>query len=219
MTVNHVTVMVQPQGALLNFGAQNPQSGARKGWTLVVDAGGGTLDWFVSQGRVPNWARSGAYPKSMLACAYAVADQIDPDYKNQFEVIEIIDEAIRHRSESFKLAGDEYQMSQFQSSIDAVLRESVDAMLSTIESTAAVSTVLMTGGGAKVFPRGSELPVVSNPYLLDMLRQMEETAVRVLRCPQGKPFTLTAHTSGGRRIFLPLCRLRPRRTCIGAAPI
>jgi plasmid segregation protein ParM len=151
VTVNHVTVMVQPQGALLNFGAQNPQSGARKGWTLVVDAGGGTLDWFVSQGRVPNWARSGAYPKSMLACAYAVADQIDPDYKNQFEVIEIIDEAIRHRSESFKLAGDEYQMSQFQSSIDAVLRESVDAMLSTIESTAAVSTVLMTGGGAKVF--------------------------------------------------------------------
>jgi len=27
------------------------------------------------------------------------------------------------------------------------------------------------------FPRGIELPVVSNPYLLDMLRQMEETAV------------------------------------------
>lgn len=73
-------VMVQPLGALMNYGMANKGAGLR-GWSLVVDVGGGTIDYLVSLEREPNHTRSGAHPESMLQCAYAVAQQINPSYR------------------------------------------------------------------------------------------------------------------------------------------
>jgi len=148
--VQKAQVIVQPQGALINFGVQHRMAG-QDGWVLVVDPGGGTLDWFLSRGREPNWQRSGAYPKSMLACANAVADKIDPAWKDQFDIIERIDLAIRARAESFKVGGKVYKMADFQQSVEAVLDESVDYMLSVVGPTANLDHILLTGGAAGIF--------------------------------------------------------------------
>lgn len=83
VTVENVHVIPQPQGALFNFA----KGSALDGVALVVDPGGGTLDWFVASKEKPNYPRSGAYPKAMLACSYAVADAIDPRWRDQYGVI------------------------------------------------------------------------------------------------------------------------------------
>lgn len=170
VVVEKAQVIVQPQGALIHFGVQHRMTG-QDGWALVVDPGGGTLDWFLSRGREPNWQRSGAYPKSMLACANAVADKIDPSWKDQFEIIERIDLAIRTRADSFKVGGQVYKMAEFQQSVDAVLDEAVDYMLSVVGPTANLDHILLTGGGAGVF---FEHIVRHHPKLQSVMRIDED---------------------------------------------
>ena len=148
--VERTSVIVQPQGALVSYGANNSAM-FKDGWVLVVDAGGGTLDWYVARGRQPNWQRSGAYPKSMLACAYAVADQIDSTWRDNYEIIERIDKAIRSKSDSFKTAGNTYLLAPFQNAIEAVLQESTDKMVARLGSLDNLDLILFTGGGATVY--------------------------------------------------------------------
>lgn len=150
ITVQSVSVVVQPQGALTNYAVQN-QTEARDGWTLVVDPGGGTLDWFVSRGRQPNWQRSGAYPKSMLECSYAVADAIDRTWRDNFEIIERIDRAIREGAPSVKTAGRTHELARYASAIEAVVKEATDKMVAGLGSMDNLDRILFTGGGARLF--------------------------------------------------------------------
>lgn len=150
VTVERASVIVQPQGALMSYGVARNEV-FKEGWVLVVDPGGGTLDWYVARGRLPNWQRSGAYPKSMLACAYAVADRIDPTWRDNFEIIERIDRAIRDKAESFTTAGNVYELAPFASGIEAVLKESTDKMVARLGSLDNLDLILFTGGGAKVY--------------------------------------------------------------------
>ena len=149
VTVEQATVIVQPQGALVNYGTIDRT--ISEGWSLVIDAGGGTLDWYVARGRLANWHRSGAYPKSMLACAYAVADRINPSWRDNFEIIERIDSAIRQKAPSFKTGGRVYELAPFSSDIEAVLRESTDKLLAKVGSLDTLDRIIFTGGGAKVY--------------------------------------------------------------------
>lgn len=151
ITVERVSVIVQPHGALLNFGST--ARGQLDGWTLVIDPGGGTLDWYVASKDRPNWPRSGAYPKAMLACAYAVADKVEPAWRDQHEIISRIDTAIRQGDPVFKVGAREYALSQFQSTIDAVLEESIEKMFTKVGPIGDIGQILLTGGGATVFHR------------------------------------------------------------------
>lgn len=148
--VKKVAVVVQPLGALYRHGVNTPEM-ATADWAMVVDAGGGTLDWFVSQRLKPNWARSGAHNKSMLACCYAVADQINPDWKDQFEIINRIDNALQTAEDSFEVQGKKYPLIKYRSAVDAVLRESVNKMMASVGKTDNLDYILVTGGAASIF--------------------------------------------------------------------
>lgn len=163
-TVERVSVIVQPHGALLNFGVA--AKGDMQGWTLVVDPGGGTLDWYVANKDRANWPRSGAYPKAMLACAYAVADQVEPAWRDQHEIIDRIDRAIRDRHPSFRVGPRDFEMAKFQSTVEAVLEESVEKMFAKVGPTEDIGQILLTGGGAAVFHRFLEK---RRPQLRDLL--------------------------------------------------
>ena len=154
VTIENATVMVQPQGALIDYTLHSVSNGAEQrndGWILVMDPGGGTLDWFLTKGRQPNWQRSGAYPKAMLACATAVCDRINPDWKSQFEIVERVDQAIRNQAETFRVGSETYQMSEFRQSIDFVLDDSLRNMLEVVGPTDNLDRILLTGGGATVY--------------------------------------------------------------------
>ncbi|MGE3348569.1 MAG: ParM/StbA family protein [Ramlibacter sp.] len=148
--VERAHVMVQPQGALLNYHVNDAQR-ARDGWCLVIDPGGGTLDWYVSQGKVPNWERSGAYGKAMLACAYAVADKIQENWRDQFEIIDRIDTAIRQNLPSFRVGGYEYELEGFRAAIEGVLEDSIDHLVTGVRGFDNFDHILFTGGGARVY--------------------------------------------------------------------
>ena len=133
----------------MNNGLQDRSLG--DGWAVVVDAGGGTLDWYVAKGRQPNWNRSGAHPKSMLACANAVADRINPVWRDDFTIIERIDKAIRTKAESFQAGARTYEMAPYSKDIEDVLRESTTKLISTVGSLDSVDRIIFTGGGAIVY--------------------------------------------------------------------
>ncbi len=164
--VRKVHVMVQPHGALCHFGAMRTDL---EGWTLVVDAGGGTLDWFLAQGQQPNWKRSGAYPKAMLHCAYAVADCIDPAWRHQYEVVEAIDRALRGGATRFRVGAREIPLAAYRPAVDAVLQESVKAMLDATGPLDAVRRILLTGGGAGVYREylARTMPMLAGALELD----------------------------------------------------
>ena len=148
VTVNHAHVMVQPHGALLNFGSRTSVEGA----TLVVDPGGGTLDWFLmDDNRQIAWPRSGAYPMAMLHVAQAVADQIEDGLRNDVAAMNVIDKALRLRQPTFMIGPRTYQTQDFQSNVEAVLEQAVKTMFDRTGSVRTVRRILMTGGGASLF--------------------------------------------------------------------
>ena len=148
--IEGVSVVVQPQGAVSYFGANQPNT-LRDNTILIVDAGGGTLDWYLVNGFRSNWERSGAHVKAMLSCAYSVADSIDKAWRDNFRVIERIDDAIRLKKPSFSADGQVYMVSNYVNAIDAVLRESIEKMIAKVGSLADLDIILFTGGGAHIF--------------------------------------------------------------------
>lgn len=148
--VQRVSVIPQAQGAFVN---DIVQSGCEWNDTssLVVDAGGGNLGWFMCCGRQPNWKHSGSFPKSMLACAYAVADCIKSEWRDDYVIIDRIDTAIRTGSDTFKVGGKTYLMAEYASAIEEVLTESVDHLIFKTERLKSLDTILFTGGGAALF--------------------------------------------------------------------
>jgi len=149
VTIKEVSVLVQPHGALMNLGAS--RFAALSGLNLVVDAGGGTLDWFMTRGTEPNWAKSGAHAKGMLHCGLAVADGIKKSWRNQFEVMETIDQALRTNAEIFTVSGHDYPLAAHRAEIEAVLAESVNSLLESTGDLDGVSRILFVGGGAPLF--------------------------------------------------------------------
>ena len=148
VTVRDGRVIVQPAGALVNFGVRTGRM--PDGFCLVIDVGGGTLDWYVTSGLVPNLERSGAYPRAMLECAYAVADKINSRWRHQFAIVDRIDRAIRERAPSFTVQGTEHRLAEYGDVVDKVLEESVNQMLATVGALDDIDHVLLTGGGARV---------------------------------------------------------------------
>jgi plasmid segregation protein ParM len=165
VTVENVSVVPQPRGAFLDHAVSC--GGHLDGWTLVVDPGGGTLDWFLASKVKANYARSGAYPKAMLACAYAVADEIDPKWRDNLVVIERIDHAIRVGASSFRAGGVEHDLSTHKAKVNAVIEEAVTKMLAMVGDTADLDLILVTGGGAKVF---HDYLLATRPSLAPLLR-------------------------------------------------
>jgi len=87
----------------------------------------------------------------MLACAYAVADEVNPSWRHNLVVIERIDKAIRDGAATFRAEGVDYQLAGFMSRVNAVVGQSVSTMLAKVGSIADVDQILLTGGGAKVY--------------------------------------------------------------------
>ena len=151
VTVNNVHVIVQPRGALTNFGISGGMSRPSDAMCLVVDVGGGTVDWFLTYGTRPHWARSGAYPKGTLACAAAVSDSINPTWRDNFSLMEKIGTALREEAQSFTAGGENYVLADFNSAVEAVYQEVADKILFSLGTIDDLDCILFTGGGGRMF--------------------------------------------------------------------
>lgn len=150
VTVRHVEVMVQPHGALLNFGSRPKNS--LDGATLVVDVGGGTLDWLLmDEDREISWTRSGAFPQAMLHLSHNVAEEIEEGLSRDISAMTVIDKAVRQRDATFKIGPHVFEMQKFRKVVDSAIEQSVNAMLEKTGPLTTVGRILFTGGGAAVF--------------------------------------------------------------------
>lgn len=150
VSVNHVQVMVQPHGALVNFGSRpgNKLDGA----TLVVDPGGGTLDWvLIDEDHEYAWTRSGAFPQAMLHISQIVAEEIQEGLSHDIAAMASIDKALRLREPTFRIGPHIHEMQKYRTLVDAALDQSVKAMLEKTGPLTSVGRILFTGGGAAVF--------------------------------------------------------------------
>lgn len=152
VTVKTAAVMAQPQGALMSHhvraGRVDPSVR-----TLVLDMGGGTFDWYVATGIKSNLVLCGAAPFGALACATAVCDQIDRDYRNSPQIMARVDQALRTNAESFQVSATTYHMSQYRPIVRGVLQDALEQMVKTVGNLREMDQILFTGGAASMLHR------------------------------------------------------------------
>ncbi|QXW20373.1 ParM/StbA family protein (plasmid) [Comamonas aquatica] len=153
VTINAVTVIRQPQGAMLNSGSKKSQAEMQDYYAqnlLIIDLGGGTCDWLLSNDRKILRHRSDAYPKGVLACVFAICDAINKGYSTDPMVVQRIDDALRSGKQSFKLNGVEYKTADYLSQTKQVLHECLNQVMTSVGSLTSIDQIIFTGGGGKL---------------------------------------------------------------------
>ena len=150
MVVRSCTVVAQPQGAMISYGANsgNAQSLFKQNM-LVLDIGGGTFDWYLSHGKKALIERCGAYPKGMLECAFAVCDRIDKSLRDDPIIVSRVDEALRENADTVMISGEQVNIAAHRGTVDAILRECLSRMLDSVKSLKSVDLILFSGGGGQ----------------------------------------------------------------------
>ncbi len=168
VTIKNAMVMGQPQGALMSYQVAKGRLD-RSATTLVLDMGGGTFDWYVAVGVTPNPQRCGAAPIGALACATAVCNKIDPNYKNSAQIMSRVDYALRTNAESFTVAGTTHMLDQYQPVVRGVMADAIEQMRKSVGNLQEMDAILFTGGAAPMLFEVCKdaLPALKNIMILD----------------------------------------------------
>jgi plasmid segregation protein ParM len=166
--VRNALVMAQPQGALQSHHSRNG-SVDREATTLVLDMGGGTFDWFVAKGNSANLNLCGAAPIGALACATAICDQVDPEFKHSALIMARVDQALRTGAESFRVSSTSYRMSQYGKVVRGVLHDAIEQMSKSVGNLRDMDAILFTGGAAGLLYEAckDEFPAFTGAMTLD----------------------------------------------------
>ena len=147
VVIKNALVLGQPQGALMNYHVAKGKVD-RSMVTLVLDMGGGTFDWYAAIGNTPNPQRCGAAPIGALACATAVCNRIDPNFKNSPLIMGRVDAALRTGAATFTVSGTTYEMKQYQPVVRGVLADAIQQMRKSVGNLQEMDAILFTGGAA-----------------------------------------------------------------------
>lgn len=186
VVVRSCTVVAQPQGAMISYGANsgNAQSLFKQNM-LVLDIGGGTFDWYLSHGKKALIERCGAYPKGMLECAFAVCDRIDKSLRGDPIIVSRVDEALRRKR---RHRDDQRRAGQAAAGVRARSMPSCASACRgcSIKSLKSVDLVLFSGG----------------QRLLEVMAAMHPSRVTSMKLVQGRCSRMSA-VSIARRVVRP----------------
>lgn len=152
VTIQSVAVIPQPQGAMVSIGASRSTAELNDFFAqniLVLDIGGGTFDWFLTNEKKAIRARSDGLQKGMLTCVNLICDSIKKGIKDDPIVIKRIDDALRNNKETVLIGGTKYDMRGFDKYIVPVMDECLNAMHNNVLSLDSVDLIIFTGGGAR----------------------------------------------------------------------
>lgn len=152
VTVKSVVVISQPQGALMSLHRKLGRKITDEE-VLILDMGGGTFDWLLSEGMRPRIAKSDAAEQGALACAAAICDVIDPSFKSDPNIIKRVDTVMREGAEFLDLDGERHEMAKLWPAADSLIKGALDQMDMKLGSTATIQHVWLTGGGAHLLAR------------------------------------------------------------------
>lgn len=155
VTVKSATVVAQPQGGAVNYANSEGRNLVKPHHKiLVLDMGGGTFDWFVCNGEFqPNYALSDATPIGTLNCAAKVLDQIKPSFKNNPDLMERVDSALRLGQDEFEIGGQSYKVADYISHVEGLISKAITTMRGKVGDLDVFDHILLTGGGAELLGR------------------------------------------------------------------
>jgi plasmid segregation protein ParM len=149
--VRRVKVFPQPSGAFYNYAVPRGLLESMSQQTnLVIDAGFGTLDWFVTEGARPLTGRCDATAKSVWAAISAVADHIGPDLTTNPRTMMRIDNALRQRT-PLQINGKRVDIEPYRPIVKQVVEDAISEMMMSIGNISDIDNILITGGGAHLF--------------------------------------------------------------------
>jgi PRTRC genetic system protein D len=167
--VKDAIVVAQPQGALITHGIRKYGQPSDKS-SLVLDMGGGTFDWYVSDGLMANHERCGAAPIGALACAMAVCSQIHPELKDVPSIVDRVDKALRTGAETVSITGATHKMAAHWPAVRGVLHDALVQMHNSVGTLRDIDSILLTGGGSKLLSKviDDELPEFKHLIEMDL---------------------------------------------------
>lgn len=178
VTVKNAMVIAQPQGALITHGFGAAANSRADLNTLVLDMGGGTFDWFVAKGVKPNRALCGAVSIGALACATAICNEINPELKDNPEIMARVDKALRDNSDTVLISGVKHDMARFRPVVQRVLQDAIEQMRKSVGSLNAIDHILVTGGGGHLIYEALKETLPQYQHLLEMDRDPVSSNVR-----------------------------------------
>ncbi len=168
--VRNVTVVAQPQGAIVNFTNRLASKVKEEDMCLVLDMGGGTFDWFVCDGALqPDYARCGATNRGALGCANAVANAMCPGLQNDPRSVSKIDRALRCGEESVTIGPDVFHLEKYWPAVQETLEEALTEMAGRVGMLNTIDHILFTGGGATILMKAflTKFPALAKTSILD----------------------------------------------------
>lgn len=153
--VKEVTVVGQPQGAVVNFSKGRPTGGFLPDEKLlVIDMGGGTFDWFLSLGDyTPLYKESGAVNIGTLNCTNSMISLIDPDLKSSANAMKHVEMALQNNRDTFRIGGKTYNTNDYFAPVERHIRDAIKQMKNSIGQMGDIDHILLTGGGASLVAR------------------------------------------------------------------
>jgi plasmid segregation protein ParM len=202
--VRSAKVLVQPGGALINYAVRNGGGGLTNQTSCVLDPGGGTLDWFVTQsGLTPAAERCGAFRRAMLAGAAAVAERFGgssaDNWRNSLNIMNRIDRAIHERA-TIVIQGRRIEHEAYWPIVQGVIDEGLNEMIGSIGVQEDLELVLCVGGGGKLY--AERLARVA-PKLQSVIRTEEDPLYTNLR---GFQVVAERHLQSYRRAAAPIAQ-------------
>lgn len=150
VNVKGCLIIPQPQGALINHASLAGSTAAIEDNILVVDMGGGTLDWFMTVNRKRSVERSGAHQSGILQAVRAVCEAIRPGLGRDAIMVDRVDKALRTTEKMVKISGESIDLTPYLSTAEGVIARSIQKMLEKAGGLDSMDMILLTGGGAEM---------------------------------------------------------------------
>lgn len=167
--VKKVTVVAQPQGGTVNFVLNSKGRVKVDDQILLIDMGGGTFDWFVSEGNFqPLYELCDAANIGTLNIASHVADLIHRNLKSNQRALEDIDKALRTGAEFIEIGPNSYRVSDYWPDVCRLVMQAMGSLTNTVGNTMhTIKHVVLSGGGAALLQRVLQ---EKNPELAKLVR-------------------------------------------------
>jgi plasmid segregation protein ParM len=148
VTVQTVHVLPQAMGALISQCQAQRGLGRLAGEThLVVDVGFGTLLWMVSEGQSPVASRSGQTMGGVATLLQAIAAQIGVGLKDNPNVMNRLDRALRDEDYELKIGGKTVDVAPYRRKVQGILAEHMAVLTRSLGEFDDIDNIYLCGGG------------------------------------------------------------------------
>jgi plasmid segregation protein ParM len=150
--VREVTVLAQPHGALIDYSltTSNRLEGIRASRNLVIDCGGRTFDFLVTQGFKIFEQRSDDTKRGMYDIVRALAGEIGRALHTEYSDYDRIDDALRTGTKPL-VFGKPYDLTPHLIAARKIPEEAVSYLRRFVEDGSDIDNIILAGGSAFFF--------------------------------------------------------------------